>query len=142
MIATLEISRMRNRRILYSKKHHFIAWLGLSLCLALLYGALNDTGRDFIIGTLLYLTLLGMAVFLLVEANFTYGTYNENGIFFRSFWKKPRREKWKNLIKTKIIGYTGFICLEFQDGEKIHLSLALPESFIISAFLRHRNENF
>ncbi|RYZ07382.1 MAG: PH domain-containing protein [Myxococcales bacterium] len=60
-------------------------------------------------------------IYVFLEDSLTRGTYDQEGITFRTPWSGTKRGQWSQLRKLGFNGGTGWYVLEFADGTKMRV---------------------
>jgi hypothetical protein len=76
-----------------------------------------------------YLSLVAFfglgALYLLIEAYVTLGSYDSTGISLRSAWTGHKRQRWSDLVSADFNAAVGWFRLRFRDGTLIRVSTLL-----------------
>jgi hypothetical protein len=81
------------------------------------------------------------AIFILAEAFFVKGTYNDTGIVFSTPWSGTKEEKWDDLESLYFSNSIGWYVLKFKSGKVIRLSTYLGGYSYLLQFLQDRGHN-
>jgi hypothetical protein len=76
-----------------------------------------------LIALVIFFTL--SSVYLTFEVIFVKGYFDDDGIWFESFWEGRRFQRWENMVFFDKNDLFSWYILEFEDGTKIRLSYFL-----------------
>lgn len=100
----------------------FTGVLALGLLYVLVF--VNHGGQYLPISLILGFLVLSTGYFI-VEDTRTGGTFDEQGISFRTPWSGQKTRQWHELRELRFNGAMGWYVLKFTDGSKIRVSRLL-----------------
>ena len=112
----------------YGKLHFGKFTLVLSVC-CFVFSAfmlwvwiyVNHGGQDIPIA-LLFICFSTGSIYTFFECFYTKGSYDKNGLNFKSPWQGSRIYSWKDLLYIDFNDILNWYILEFNDGKKIRIS--------------------
>ena len=103
-----------------------VMWVLATGCLAMAVlpaaALVSDPGKEFWAKVCLVLGFGLSAVYCFAEAAFARGTFDQNGIVFRTPWTGVKREQWRDLVSVEQNDYCSWYALTFKSGRTIRLS--------------------
>ena len=103
-----------------------IMWVLATGCLAMAVlpaaALVSDPGKEFWAKACLVLGFGLSTVYCFAEAAFVRGTFDQNGIVFRTPWTGVKREQWKDMVSVEQNDYCSWYALTFKSGRTIRLS--------------------
>lgn len=83
-----------------------------------------------------------MAIYMIGEAFFVKGRFDQDTISFTSPWKGYREEKWINLESVSFNSFGGYHVLKFKTGKVIRISTFLGGYGYLVELLHHQGKGF